>query len=148
MHARQFLQVLVLVALGLVVFGCSSIVEGVNPRKLGRVSALVYLTQKNNVKFADQVKAIEVVYNHFDNLISKENIGSEFKSLLISSVREEIDDENLSMLAVEIIDMYWAKLNERFNLSSYEDSRQVKILKEFNEGVKSALNDYNYLHSE
>lgn len=132
--------------------GCATVgtgSSGVDPERFGRLTTVTYLATKDKME-EKHVEAIKQVYSVFDALLSVEtDEGQEFKSLLLAKLAEEVgeDDEEVLMIINEIVDMYWEELVARYGNVLEKYSAQIKILREFNKGIKAALEDYEFMNN-
>ena len=128
--------------------GCTTmcVSQGVDSYKLGRLSAVAYLTQKDKLE-PKVVKGIETVYKAFDMLVGDSGDSEAFKAILINKLKEESKgDAKELVIVLELVDMYWDKFEANFNMSSLIGKERIEIFATFNRGVKEALNDYNFLN--
>ena len=118
-----------------------------DPRRLGRISTVVYLAAKEN-NDSKYISTVEIVYKNFDKMLSSDLRNDvNVKKWLIEKLKKNIgsDKKVTIMIAVEIVDMYWDKLNDKFAIADSPLNNQLYILRQFNAGVKDALGDYKYL---
>ena len=98
----------------------------------------------------DHKKAIEIVYKQFNEVLSVTTTGptEDYKAMVLRLVRKKAKEEGQPELAIigsEIIDMYWNKLVAKVSFDKLPQIEQLRALDLFNNGVKSALADYQYL---
>ena len=132
--------------------GCQTLIgNNVNAYKLGRIVTVTYLATKDKAN-PDYVKAVETVYAEFNRLLSAVNDecdNDSFKKLLLQELKKNIDGEDAQCVALlsEIVDLYWEKLDQKYDIDKFIPKDQIELLKQFNSGVKAALIDYAYLNN-
>jgi hypothetical protein len=132
--------------------GCKTLVgNDVDAYRLGRIVTVTYLATKDKAN-PDYVKAVETVYAEFDRLLSAVNDECDhdsFKKLLLQELENNMDGEDAQYVALlsEIVDLYWERLNQKYDIDKFIPKEQIELLKQFNGGVKAALVDYTYLHN-
>ena len=156
----SFKIVSAIVGLGIIGFlavtqGCKTVSDGddgIDPIRFGRLTVTVYLAAKQGFELdEDVVNAVSTVYREFDRLVTNTDDQAviDFKNLLLKAVASELNTspqgQALLILANEAIYTYWNQLSTRYNIEGLIGEEQLEILKKFNIGVKTALEEYAFL---
>lgn len=141
--------------LGMFSVGCSttSTDTTIDAYKLGRLTAVAYLSQKSTLTEND-IKVITEVYKQFDVFINQDTsmdsvTGINFKDLLIKAIvaKSSLKESDITLVTT-LLDLYWEKLSTYYKIDTVIGVERLAILKEFNLGIKEALKDYNFLSSK
>ena len=122
-------------------------VSTADAEKFGRVVGVGYLVGKPHLS-AKEVEILEYVYLQFDALITDENSNDVIKSLITNAVMTEFADDPESAIliafGVETLNMYWMRLDERYQIDNIVGAERLAILRAFNKGIKEAVADYKF----
>lgn len=124
----------------------NKIVGPAEPEEVGKTVTVAYLLSKEKLK-PEHRKAIQTTYKVFDSLLSENPENPlDIPKILKEAVRKEVKDDAVTAAAGIFIDKIWARINEEYDLKTYEDKKGIlKILRKFHAGVKVALIEYDYL---
>ena len=90
----------------------------------------------------NQQEAVKKVYEVFSGILESEAQADELEEIVTARVKRLVEDPRLRALCVEVVNIYWAKLESDFNLKELVGEERAAVLKEFNEGVRKALDTY------
>lgn len=142
--------VLAMTMWGCVTFSSSSTTSSIDPVKFGRATALLYLSQKSKMD-PNYVKAIENVYAAFDSTLSG-TLDTQFdayKVVLAKAVKDRLgdgaDNAAAAIVAADLVDYFWTQVGNKFDIKGVIDEQTLDILKKFNSGIESAIEDWKTL---
>jgi hypothetical protein len=114
-----------------------------DPYLIGRVVTIAYVHTRDKLD-ADKRKAVTEVYAIFNDLMMSLNDEdtTHFELLLKEKVIQKVDNEAARILALEVIDRYWSRLNDQVPYGELKADRRINVLREFHRGIQEALKDY------
>jgi len=133
----------------LLLTSCSSIGPIISNNKiliayeLGRITTVSFLYEKNKISKEKQDLIIKI-WLSFDYCIKRIDQNNIFflRMLIKKQLKKYIQNPLKYSLACKLTDMYFDKLNQKFNFKKYTKTQIYLIIKNYHDGIVSAIQDY------